>query len=212
VKVIFFWVLDASAGKNVLGSARFLTPRSRTATIAGMGRPRGFDEDQVVRAAAELFAQHSYDGTSVDDLVKHLGVHRGSLYKTFGSKRGLYLRALRRHVDEDIAALARAVVGVDDQAEAVGLVLAAGPRLGMLFHAMVERAPIDPDAAAETTRALMLLDAATEAEGLTALALGQLLRRRAAHAPADPAGGGENAPAQREGEPSWRGSASTVAT
>ena len=74
-----------------------------------MGRPREFDEDQVVHAAVEIFAQRSYDGTSVDDLVNHLGVHRGSLYKTFGSKRGLYLTALRRHVDNDVTALAAAV-------------------------------------------------------------------------------------------------------
>jgi TetR/AcrR family transcriptional regulator, transcriptional repressor for nem operon len=165
-----------------------------------MGRPRGFDEDQVVRAAAGLFALHSYDGTSVDDLVNHLGVHRGSLYKTFGSKRGLYLRALRRHVDEDVAALAQAVADAEDQAAAVGLVLAAGPKLGLLFHAMVERAPVDPDAAVETARALALLDAATGAEGLTALALGQLLRRRGSGA----------MPLQREGESSWHGSASPV--
>ena len=167
-----------------------------------MGRPRGFDEDQVVGAAAELFALHSYDGTSVDDLVNHLGVHRGSLYKTFGSKRGLYLRSLRRHVDEDVSALAQAVAGAEDQAAAVGLVLAAGPKLGLLFHAMVERAPVDPDAAVETARALALLDAATGAEGLTALALGQLLRRRGSGA----------MPLQREGESSWRGSALPVTT
>ena len=145
-----------------------------------MGRPRGFDEDQVVRAAAELFSRRSYDGTSVDDLVNHLGVHRGSLYKTFGSKRGLYLRALRRHIDEDVTSLAREVAAADDQAEAVGLVLAAGPGLGLLFLAMVERAPVDPEVPGETRRALALLDRATEVEGLTALALGQLLRRRAA--------------------------------
>jgi TetR/AcrR family transcriptional regulator, transcriptional repressor for nem operon len=177
-----------------------------------MGRPRGFDEDEVVRAAAELFARHSFDGTSVDDLVNHLGVHRGSLYKTFGSKRGLYLRALRRHVDEDVSALARAVATARDQAQAVGLVLAAGPRLGMLFHAMVERAPVDPDAAAETTRALALLDAATEAEGLTALALGQLLRRRAVPRDAPAESPASEAAAQQEGDRSWLASASSVTT
>jgi TetR/AcrR family transcriptional repressor of nem operon len=147
-----------------------------------MGRPRGFDEEDVVRAAVDLFARRSYDGTSVDDLVNHLGVHRGSLYKTFGSKRGLYLRALRRHIDHDVAALARDVADAEDQVEAVGLVLAAGPGLGLFFLAMVERAPVDAEVAAETTRALAMLDAATEADGLTALALGQLLRRRASGA------------------------------
>lgn len=42
-----------------------------------------------------LFGGHAYDGVSVDDLVSHLGVHRNSLYKALGSKRGLYLIALR---------------------------------------------------------------------------------------------------------------------
>jgi TetR/AcrR family transcriptional regulator, transcriptional repressor for nem operon len=143
-----------------------------------MGRPREFDEDQVVHAAAEMFAQRSYDATSVDDLVNHLGVHRGSLYKTFGNKRGLYLTALRRHVDHDVTALAAAVtVGVS--AEAVRRVLADGHDLGLLFLAMVERAPLDAEAAAETGRALALLDEANGDEQRTALALGLLLRARA---------------------------------
>ncbi|WP_280194396.1 TetR/AcrR family transcriptional regulator, partial [Nocardia farcinica] len=64
-----------------------------------MGRPRGFDEDEVIAAAARLFAERAYDGVSVDDLVNHLGVHRNSLYKVFGSKRGLYLAALRWYVE-----------------------------------------------------------------------------------------------------------------
>jgi AcrR family transcriptional regulator len=167
-----------------------------------MGRPRGFDEEEVVRAAVELFARRSYDGTSVDDLVNHLGVHRGSLYKTFGSKRGLYLRALRRHIDHDVAALAGAVAEADDQVEAVGLVLAAGPGLGLFFLAMVERAPVDAEVAAETARALAMLDRATDAEGLTALALGQLLRRRASSGSATGTG---DSPAARTGDPTDRG-------
>jgi TetR/AcrR family transcriptional repressor of nem operon len=161
-----------------------------------MGRPRGFDEEDVVRAAVDLFARRSYDGTSVDDLVNHLGVHRGSLYKTFGSKRGLYLRALRRHIDHDVAALARDVADADDQVGAVGLVLAAGPGLGLFFLAMVERAPVDAEVAAE---------------GLTALALGQLLRRRAggggpAPVPVQPSGQRTAEPgAQRTAVPSGDG-------
>ena len=49
-------------------------------------------------AAAELFVERGYEGTSVDDLVTGLGVHRGSLYKAFGSKRGLFVAAMRRRV------------------------------------------------------------------------------------------------------------------
>jgi TetR/AcrR family transcriptional repressor of nem operon len=142
-----------------------------------MGRPRGFDEEEVVRAAVALFARRSYDGTSVDDLVTHLGVHRGSLYKTFGSKRGLYLRALRRHVDHDVAALAE-TIAAGEPADRVRRVLADGHELGLLFLAMVERAPVDAEAAAETTRALGLLDHATESEQVTNQAIGLLLRGR----------------------------------
>src|SRR3954452_17041415 len=70
-----------------------------------MGRQRAFDEDEVVRAAVKLFGGRAYDGVSVDDLVSHLGVHRNSLYKTFGSKRGLYLAALRHSVEHDVTLL-----------------------------------------------------------------------------------------------------------
>ena len=131
----------------------------------------------MVRAAVALFARRSYDGTSVDDLVTNLGVHRGSLYKTFGSKRGLYLRALRRHIDHDVAALAD-IIGDGGSAEQVRRVLAAGHDLGLLFLAMVERAPIDAEVAVETSRALGLLDEATEAEQVTNQAIGLLLRGR----------------------------------
>ena len=142
-----------------------------------MGRPRGFDEEEAVRAAVRLFGRQSYAGTSVDDLVSHLGVHRGSLYKTFGSKRGLYLRALRRHIDHDVAALAE-TIAAGGSAEEVRRVLAAGHDLGLLFLAMVERSPVDAEAAAETTRALQLLDQATESEQVTNQAIGLLLRGR----------------------------------
>jgi TetR/AcrR family transcriptional regulator, transcriptional repressor for nem operon len=76
-----------------------------------MGRPRGFDEDEVVAAAVTLFARRAYDSVSVDDLVTQLGVHRNSLYKTFGSKRGLYLAALRRHLEQDVWPLVQAEAG-----------------------------------------------------------------------------------------------------
>src|SRR3954469_7432832 len=115
-----------------------------------MGRPRGFDEDEVVRAAVTLFGRQSFAGTSVDDLVSHLGVHRGSLYKTFGSKRGLYLAALRQHVDRDVAAAAELFAAAADAGAAVRRIIADGPDLGLLFLALVERAPVDREAAAET--------------------------------------------------------------
>lgn len=42
----------------------------------------------------ELFWEKGYHGTSVQDLVKHLGINRASLYDTFGDKHQLFVRAL----------------------------------------------------------------------------------------------------------------------
>ncbi|WP_103936868.1 TetR/AcrR family transcriptional regulator [Thermomonospora echinospora] len=128
-----------------------------------MGRPRGFDEAEAVRSAATLFARRGYDGISVDDLVSHLGVHRNSLYKTFGSKRGLYLRALRWHLEHQVAPLLDAIRQAPDAATALHRSLdaqAAGADIGLLLMAVADRAPSDPDVAAEVERALADFDQA----------------------------------------------------
>ena len=148
-----------------------------------MGRRRVFDEDEVVRAAVGLFGGRAYDGVSVDDLVTHLGVHRNSLYKTFGSKRGLYLVALRRHLADDVHPLVDALAGASDAASALRLVTSAD--LGLLLLAAVERAPADEEVAAEVAAALVSVDQAIAdalgvpadlAAALTSAALGILLR------------------------------------
>ncbi|WIX88200.1 TetR/AcrR family transcriptional regulator [Amycolatopsis sp. DG1A-15b] len=148
-----------------------------------MGRRRAFDEDEVVRAAVKLFGGRAYDGISVDDLVTHLGVHRNSLYKTFGSKRGLYLVALRRHLADDVHPLAEALAAAADAAAVLGLVTSAD--LGLLLLAAVERAPADEEVAGEVAAALAAIDQAIAdaldlspalAAALTAAALGILLR------------------------------------
>jgi TetR/AcrR family transcriptional regulator, transcriptional repressor for nem operon len=153
-----------------------------------MGRPRAFDEDQVVRAAVVLFGGRAYDGVSVDDLVSHLGVHRNSLYKTFGSKRGLYLMALRRHLADDLRPLLDALADAPDAGAVLRLVTSAD--LGLLLLAAVERAPVDEEVAAEVTAAWTAVDRAITdaldvpadlAAALTAAALGILLRGDSGH-------------------------------
>jgi TetR/AcrR family transcriptional regulator, transcriptional repressor for nem operon len=71
-----------------------------------VGRPRIFDEEQVVDRAMELFWTKGYEATSVSDLAAEFGVHPGSLYRTFGDKHVLFLRALARYRDSQARALA----------------------------------------------------------------------------------------------------------
>ena len=63
-----------------------------------MPRPKSFDVDDVLDRAVDLFWVNGYAATSMADLVNHLGINRGSLYSTFGSKQELYERALERYL------------------------------------------------------------------------------------------------------------------
>jgi AcrR family transcriptional regulator len=54
-----------------------------------MGRPRGFDADDVARTAVHLVTDRGYDAVGIDDIVRATGVARGSLYNVFGSKAGI---------------------------------------------------------------------------------------------------------------------------
>ena len=63
-----------------------------------MPRPKSFDVDDVLDRAVDLFWVNGYAATSMEDLVNHLGINRGSLYSTFGSKQKLYERALERYL------------------------------------------------------------------------------------------------------------------
>jgi TetR/AcrR family transcriptional repressor of nem operon len=75
-----------------------------------MARPRRFDEHDVVDLAMELFWTRGYEATSVADLTAELGVHPGSMYRTFGDKHALFLRALARYRETQAQALAPALL------------------------------------------------------------------------------------------------------
>lgn len=66
-----------------------------------MARQKEFNQQEALSKAMETFWQHGYEGTSIQDLVKSMGINRGSLYDTFGDKHSLYLSAIA-HYDETI--------------------------------------------------------------------------------------------------------------
>ncbi len=59
-----------------------------------MARTKEFDVDLALARALDLFHSKGFDGTSMQELVAHLGINRGSLYATFGCKEELYAQAL----------------------------------------------------------------------------------------------------------------------
>jgi TetR/AcrR family transcriptional repressor of nem operon len=62
-----------------------------------MGRHKEFDRDEVLQKAMEVFWSRGYEAASIQDLVKHMGINRQSLYDTFGDKHALFLQALDRY-------------------------------------------------------------------------------------------------------------------
>jgi AcrR family transcriptional regulator len=63
------------------------------------GRPRAFDVDRALDRALHLFWRKGYEGTSLSDLTRAMGINRPSLYAAFGDKEALFRRALDRYAD-----------------------------------------------------------------------------------------------------------------
>jgi len=64
-----------------------------------MARSKEFEINEVLERAISLFWEQGYEKTSMQDLVKHMGIHKRSMYDTFGDKHSLYIQALERCVN-----------------------------------------------------------------------------------------------------------------
>src|SRR3977135_2157179 len=62
-----------------------------------MARHKEFDRAEALHKAMEVFWSRGYEAASIQDLIKHMGINRQSLYDTFGDKHALYLQALDRY-------------------------------------------------------------------------------------------------------------------
>ena len=62
-----------------------------------MPRPRGFDENEVLSCAMQMFWRRGYEGTTTRAIQDETGVGIRSLANTFGEKDELFVRALRMY-------------------------------------------------------------------------------------------------------------------
>jgi AcrR family transcriptional regulator len=65
---------------------------------ARRGRP-GYDQQTVLRRAVEVFNRQGYDGTSMGDLARELGVGKSALYHHVPGKQALLAQALDEALD-----------------------------------------------------------------------------------------------------------------
>ncbi|SFY46917.1 TetR/AcrR family transcriptional regulator [Streptomyces sp. F-1] len=84
-------------------------------TVTKRGRPRGFDREAALAQATRLFWEHGYEGTSIADLTRVMGVSPPSLYAAFGDKRALFAEVVDRYGDTFGAFMSRAL---DEESDA----------------------------------------------------------------------------------------------
>ena len=120
-----------------------------------MARPRKHAAKDILQASMGVFWENGYDQTTTSDLERATGVQRGSLYNTFGDKRGLYLAVLDHYGAQEMGAgVALFVEGPTAQEAARKLFDAAAcaacdtPLKGcLLCDAAIEQATKDPEIA-----------------------------------------------------------------
>ena len=69
--------------------------------------PKQIDEDLLIKAAAEVFAERGYAGAGVAEIARRAGVTTGAIYSRYSGKSELLLEALKRsfvlHLGDAIA-------------------------------------------------------------------------------------------------------------
>lgn len=150
------------------------------------GRPRTFDEDQVLGAVLDVFWAKGYAACSIDELAAAARVSKPSLYAAFGDKRTMYLRALERVAGELGTAL-EAALGLDRPlADGLSAFFCAslerfmsgdqGPRGCLVLCTAATEAVEEPEIRKALARVLSEIDAGLERRFAAAKALGEISR------------------------------------
>ena len=58
------------------------------------GRPRKFDKENALKTALHLFWRHGFEGVSIANLAKAMGINVPSLYAAFGNKEQLFFQSV----------------------------------------------------------------------------------------------------------------------
>jgi AcrR family transcriptional regulator len=145
-----------------------------SAAPARRGRP-GYDLDRLLLVAAQTFTERGYDGTSMEDLARELGITKSAIYHHVSGKDELLRLATDRALDGLAAVIAEAVAvtgrAIDrleyvvrrsvevlvDELPFVTLLLRVRGNTAVERHAIARRREID--------HALSALVAQAEAEG-----------------------------------------------
>ena len=100
-----------------------------------MARSKEFDEERALAAAVDAFWRQGYENTSLEALMREMGIARQSLYDTFGDKRALYLKAMALYRERTNSSLRESLISAPAVKEGFTRVL-----LGLVAESREQRA------------------------------------------------------------------------
>ena len=88
------------------------------------GRLRDRRQDEILEAAAQLFAERGYSETTTEMLAEKLGVGKGTIYRYFPAKQDLFLGAVDRMMRRLLDTIEEAAEAIEDPLEKISHAIA----------------------------------------------------------------------------------------
>jgi len=79
-----------------------------------MARPIGYNPEEVLKSAMQVFWEKGYDRTSIQDIVAVTGLKPGSIYNIYGNKEGLFEAVLDLYATEALRVAKEVLLDGDD--------------------------------------------------------------------------------------------------
>ena len=121
-----------------------------------MARQKEFEKEEVLEKAMDTFWRFGFEGTSMQSLVKNMGINRSSLYETFGDKRSLFEAAITHYEKTRMQGMVDRLLEMEASKSAIALVfdslidqsLSDEERRGcFITNTAIELCPHDPQIA-----------------------------------------------------------------
>lgn len=121
-----------------------------------MARNKEFDTTLVLHKAMEVFGHYGYEGTSLQLLLEGLGIARQSLYDTYGTKRDLFIKAVKYYLEEKSSAVIAHLAQQGSVKDTIGEIFAIivdtlkdehRRKECLILHSAIDQVPHDPEIA-----------------------------------------------------------------